>query len=77
MSDDDHSIGSSFLDYYAHGDISSCSSEANNSIIYDSDNDPKYNIYENQYCIEYDVDNNFDVVVNHNIVSLHILSVSC
>jgi len=75
MSDDDHSIGSSILDYYEYGQISSCGSVSNNSIIYDSDKDPEYNIYENQ-CIEYDVDDNFDVIVNH-IVSLHILSVKC
>lgn len=79
MSDDDHSIGSSILDYYEYGQMSSCASCGsesiiNNSIVYDSDKDPEYNIYENQ-CIEYDVDDNFDVIVNH--VSLHILSVKC
>lgn len=76
MSDDDHSLGSSILDYYEYGQISSSGSESNNSMTYyDSDKDPEYNIYENQ-CIEYDVDDNFDVIVNH-IVSLHILSVKC
>ncbi|XP_015377175.1 PREDICTED: zinc finger MYM-type protein 1-like [Diuraphis noxia] len=60
MSDDDHSIGSSILDYYEYGQMSSCGSESNNSIIYGSNKDPEYNIYENQ-CIEYDVDDNFDV----------------
>jgi len=78
MSDDDHSLGSSILDSYEYGQISSCGSESsNNSIIYDSDKDPEYNInYENQCTIEYYVDDNFDVIVNH-IVSLHILSVKC
>jgi len=51
MSDDDHSIGSSILDYYEYGQMSNCGSESNNSIIYDSDKDPEYNIYENQ-CID-------------------------